>query len=285
MFQQHRPVLLGVAYRMLGSFADAEDVVQEAWLRWSGVDHAAIHGSRQFLVAVVSRLAIDRMRLVYRRRETYVGTWLPEPVRADEAGPADTVAQRDTLSLATLRLMEQLTPPERGVYVLREAFELPYEEIAGILGLRADHTRQLHRRGVARLAAERSRFPVDPGVHHDLVEQFLVAARTGDRAGLQRLLAHDVTLWTDGGGKVSAALRPVSGADKVARLFAGTIAKRPGTTFRMVDVNGEPGVLVRRGSRWQVCALEIADGRIAGVLWISNPDKMPAARWAGAGRG
>ncbi|MFI5611848.1 RNA polymerase sigma factor SigJ [Amycolatopsis sp. NPDC051903] len=276
-FQQHRPVLLGAAYRILGSLADAEDVVQEAWLRWSDVDRSAVAVPRQFLIKVVSRLAIDRLRLAHRRHETYVGPWLPEPVRTGDGqplGPADTAAQRDTLSLATLRLMHRLSAPERAVFILREAFELPYEEIGEVLGLGEAHARQLHRRGSTHLATGRDRFPTDPGVHRELVERFLAAARTGDRAALQGLLAHDVTLWGDGGGKVRAALRPVTGPERVGRFVTGLLAKYPAIEFRVAEVNGAPALLVRLGEPWQVCSFEVGRDRITGIQWMSNPDKL-----------
>ncbi|QYN18574.1 sigma-70 family RNA polymerase sigma factor [Amycolatopsis sp. DSM 110486] len=231
-FEAHRPVLLGAAYRILGSLDDAEDVVQEAWLRWSEVDHTRVEAPRRFLVKVVSRLAIDRLRLAHRRRETYVGPWLPEPVNTHEGeplGPADTAAQRDTLSLATLRLMHRLSAPERAVFVLREAFELPYEEIGQVLGLGEAHARQLHRRGASHLATGRDRFTLDPDVHRKLVDRFLTAARTGDRAALQGLLARDVTLWGDGGGKVRA--RPCGRCPGPRRL-AGSSSARSASTPR-----------------------------------------------------
>ena len=276
-FEQHRAMLLGVAYRMLGSFADAEDVVQEAWLRWSADDRSDVEAPRRFLVTVVTRLSIDRMRLAYRQRETQVGPWLPEPVLTDERrplGPAETAAQRETLSLAMLRLLQRLSAPERAVFVLREAFDLPYEEIGGILGLGEAHARQLYRRGSARVAGGRDRFTTAPGEHRELVEKFLAAARTGDRATLEGLLAQDVTLWSDSGGKVSAALRPVHGAGRVARLLIGTIAKQSSVDFRIAEFNGQSGLQVRLGARWQVCAFEIADDRVTGVQWMANPDKL-----------
>ncbi|MGH3859728.1 sigma-70 family RNA polymerase sigma factor [Actinokineospora sp.] len=239
-FERHRSVLLGIGYRMLGSFADAEDVVQDAWIRWAGVDHATVEEPRSFLVTIVSRLAIDRMRLAHRRRETYIGPWLPEPVRTDreELGPADTAQQRDTLSVATLRLMERLSAPERAVFVLREAFELPYEEIAEVLNLTAAYARQLHKRAGARLAADRERFAADPVIHRDLVDLFVLAARTGDRDALQKLFAQDVPLWTDGGGKIRAALRPVRDADRVTRFLGGVLGKYGEVDLTVIEVNG-----------------------------------------------
>jgi RNA polymerase sigma-70 factor (ECF subfamily) len=276
-FQKHRTMLVGVAYRLLGSFADAEDVVQEAWMRWSTVDQQKISAPNHFLVKVVTRLAIDRMRLVYRHRETHVGPWLPEPVLTEEGaplGPAETAAQRETLSLAMLRLLQRLSVPERAVFVLREAFELPYGEISGILGLSEAHARQLHRRGADRITAERKRFSVDPVKHRDLVERFLLAAETGERDVLQGLLADDVTFWNDSGGKVSAALRPVFGAERVSRLVIGTLAKHDSVAFRVVELNGEPALILQLGSRLQTCSFEVADGVITGVQWMANPDKL-----------
>lgn len=277
VFEEHRPVLLGVAYRILGSLADAEDVVQETWLRWSGADRSVVEVPRQFLIKVVSRLAIDRLRLAHRWRETYVGTWLPEPVHTQAEhplGPAESAAQRDTLSLGTLRLMHRLSAPERAVFVLREAFELPYEEIGQILGLNEAHARQLHRRGSAHLTSGRDRFGDDPDVRRELVDRFVAAARTGDRRSLQGLLAQDVTLWGDGGGKARAALRPVSGADRVGRFVVGTIDKYSDVEFRTTEVNGQTALLVKLASHWQVCSFEVRDGLITGIQWMSNPDKL-----------
>lgn len=278
-FERHRSVLLGIGYRMLGSFADAEDVVQDAWIRWSGVDRETVEDTRKFLVTIVSRLAIDRLRLAHRKRETYVGPWLPEPVRTDrqQLGPADTAQQRDTLSVATLRLMERLSPPERAVFVLREAFELPYEEIGATLGLTDAHARQLHRRGSARLTADRERFAADPGKHRDLVDRFVLAARTGDRSALQGLLADDVTLWADGGGKTRAALRPVEGADRVVRFLAGVLAKYDEIGLTVVEVNGQAAMVLVLGERRSVISLEVVDGLVTGVQMVSNPDKIRRA--------
>ncbi|GAA5198967.1 RNA polymerase sigma-70 factor [Rugosimonospora acidiphila] len=276
-FQRHRARLLKVAYGLLGSFADAEDVVQEAWLRWSAADRSAIAVPHRFLMTVVTRLSIDRMRLAYRQRETYVGQWLPEPVLIQEGqplGPADTAAQRETLSLAMLRVLQRLSAPERAVFVLREAFDLPYAEIGEILGLSGAHARQLHRRGAAHLAGDRARFTVDPGVHRDLVERFVLAARTGERETLDGLLARDVTLWSDGGGKARAALRPVSGAERVSRFVIGIIAKQSSVDLRIAELNGQPGLLIRLGAQWQACSFEVANGLITGVQLMANPDKL-----------
>lgn len=280
VFQVQRGMLLGLAYRLLGSFADAEDVVQTAWLRWSDADRTVIEAPDRFLVTVVTRLSIDMMRLAHRRRETYVGPWLPEPVHNRDMRslePAHTVAQRETLSLAMLRIMQQLSAPERAVYVLREAFDLPYREIGEILGLSDANARQLHRRGSGHLNTGRHRFTADPEIHRDLVERFLFAARTGERDALEGLLARDVTLWADGGGRTSTALRPVTGAERVSRLMIGAFAKRQPTGL-IVQINGQEGLLLQHDvvdmADVQICAFEISGDLITGIQWMANPDKL-----------
>ncbi|WP_144123683.1 RNA polymerase sigma factor SigJ [Catellatospora sichuanensis] len=278
IFEQHRPVLLGVAYRMLGSWWDAEDVLQDAWLRWHGADRAAIGEPRRWLVTVTTRLALDQLRSARHRRETYPGTWLPEPlpVGVQVGDPAETAQQRDTLSLAALRLMERLTPPERGVYLLRETFELPYSEIADTLGLTETNARQLHRRAADRIGEDRERFAVDGAGHRELVERFLVAAATGERAALQAMLAEEVTLWSDGGGKVRAAVNPVVGASRVSRFLAGVSARATDVEWWFLQVNGGPAALVRLGARWSLMSWETDHGRLVGIQLLSNPDKVRA---------
>ncbi|GAA2397633.1 RNA polymerase sigma24 factor [Catellatospora methionotrophica] len=277
-FEQHRAVLLGVAYRMLGSWWDAEDVLQDAWLRWHGADRAAIDDPRRWLVTVTTRLALDQLRSARHRRETYPGTWLPEPipVGTQVGDPAETARQRDMLSLAALRLMEQLTPPERGVYLLRETFELPYAEIADVLGLTETNARQLHRRAADRIGDDRERFSVDNARHRDLVDRFMNAAATGDRAALQALLAVEVTLWSDGGGKARAALNPVVGPSRVARFLTGVAAKSPDVEWWFLEVNGGPAALVRLGARWSLMTWETDRGRLVAIQLLANPDKLRA---------
>ncbi|GAB4050749.1 RNA polymerase sigma-70 factor [Catellatospora paridis] len=278
VLEQHRPVLLGVAYRMLGSWWDAEDVLQEAWLRWHGADREAIADPRRWLVTVTTRLALDQLRSARHRRETYPGTWLPEPIPVgiQVGDPAETAQQRDTLSLAALRLMERLTPPERGVYLLRETFELPYEEIADVLGLTETNARQLHRRAADRIGEDRERFSVDDAEHRALVARFLAAAATGERAALQAMLAEEVTLWSDGGGKARAAVNPVVGAPRVARFLAGVSAKNTDIEWLLLEVNGGPAALVRLGMRWSLMTWETDRGRLAAIQLLSNPDKVSA---------
>jgi RNA polymerase sigma-70 factor, ECF subfamily len=275
-FEQHRPVLLGIAYRMLGSMWDAEDVVQDAWLRWANTDRASVDDPRSFLITVTSRLAIDRLRLAYRQREAYVGPWLPEPVPSDELppGPAEAAEQRDTVSIAVLRLMEELSPPERAVFVLREAFALPYDDIAATLELAAPNARQLHRRAVRRLDAGQSRFSGDSAHLRRLVDGFTIAAQTGNRHALEQLLAEDVALWSDGGGKVRAARRVVRGRSKVVRLLVGVLVKFGYPTVEGVEVNGQPGLLSRLPQRDDLLVIQAGADGIVAIHLICNPDKL-----------
>ncbi|MFI7614186.1 RNA polymerase sigma-70 factor [Nonomuraea terrae] len=273
-FEEHRPMLLGLAYRLLGSMWDAEDVVQEAWLRWQGTDRSQVREPRAFLVTVVSRLALDQLRSARVKREAYTGPWLPEPVMTAEAGPLDTAELRDTVSYATLHLMERLSPPERAVFVLREAFELPYDEIAEIVGTTVANCRQLHHRASGRLAAGRDRFRPSGEEHARLLARFMEAAAGGDLSALTDLFHEDVVAYTDGGGRVRAALRPVSGRRKVLGFLAGLAARYHFTDPRLVHVNGEPAIWARVGDQPQLVVLEFRDGLISAVYGLLNPDKL-----------
>src|SRR4051812_49713618 len=225
IFEEHRPVLMGVAYRMLGRVADAEDVVQEAWLRWSAADRSEVREPRAYLVRVTTRLAIDRLRQVKARGETYVGPWLPEPYVTDFGDTvADTAEQAvlaDSVSLAVLVVMESLSPLERAVFVLREAFGYPYAEIATTLDRSESAVRQLAARARRHVDERRPRYDVDPAVRRDLTERFLAAAAGGDLEGLMSLLAPDVRLVGDSGGLSKAPLRVIESADKVGRFVHG----------------------------------------------------------------
>ncbi|SCL63840.1 RNA polymerase, sigma subunit, ECF family [Micromonospora eburnea] len=275
----HRPMLLGLAYRLLGSLHDAEDVLQEAYLRWLDVDRESVAEPRRYLARVVTRLALDRLRARQANRETYVGPWLPEPVHTGAAapfGPLDTVELRETLSTALLHLLEQLTPPERAVYVLHTAFALPYAEIGDLLDRSAADCRQLHHRAVARLADGRRRFTAGPAEQRRLLDAFLAAARDGDLARLTELVAADATAWSDGGGRVRAARNPIHGVDRVARFFAGIYGRRrPGVTATPVELNGAPALLLDWPSGVRhTLGVTAADGRITGLYLITNPDKL-----------
>lgn len=266
-----RPRLLTLGYRMLGSWHDAEDVVQDAWLRWSAADRSEVESPAAYLTTMVTRLAIDRLRVRQRSMETYVGPWLPEPVSADRL-PEELAASADTLSLATLHLMERLTPPERAAYVLREGFGYSFREIATVLDRTEPAARQLFHRAGQRLGTG-ARFQAEPRDHVRLLRAVVDASRAGDVDELERVLHEQVVLWSDGGGKVGAARNPVRGSAKVARFLTGLYGRRP-HTFTDVTVNGLPALHVGGGTDRRVLALDVCDGRIAGVYLVGNPDKL-----------
>ncbi|MEU1281455.1 RNA polymerase sigma-70 factor [Streptomyces sp. NPDC005805] len=280
VFEEHRPVLTGVAYRMLGRVADAEDVVQEAWLRWSADDRDDVREPRAYLVRVTTRLAVDRLRQVRSRRESYVGPWLPEPVVTDFGPSVPDTAERallaDTVSLAVLVVLETLSPLERAVFVLREAFGFPYAEIATVLDRSEPAVRQLAGRARRHVDERRHRYDVDPAQCRDLTERFLAAAAGGDLGEMLALLAPDVTLVGDSGGKAQAPLRVLHSADKVGRFMVGVAGKQPeGMAMEFVETNGAPAVLVTAGGRPDsVLQLEVRDGRILCVYIVRNPDKL-----------
>ncbi|MFE1752978.1 RNA polymerase sigma-70 factor [Streptomyces anandii] len=280
LFEEHRPVLMGVAYRMLGRVADAEDVVQDAWLRWSRADHDAVREPRAYLVRVTTRLAIDRLRQIKSRGEAYVGPWLPEPLVTNVAGTvADTAEQAvlaDSVSLAVLVVLESLSPLERAVFVLREAFGYPYAEIAAMLERGEPAVRQLAGRARRHVEERRPRYEVDPAQRRVLTERFLAAAANGDLEGLMALLAPDVRLVGDSGGKAKAPLRILSTADKVGRFLVGAARKGiADPSFRILELNGGPALLVLSGGRPDsVFQLDVADGRVQAVYIIRNPDKL-----------
>jgi RNA polymerase sigma-70 factor (ECF subfamily) len=258
----HRPMLYGLAYRLLGSAHDADDVLQDAYLRWLGADREAVAEPRRYLSRIVTHLAMDRLRA--RQAEPYVGPWLPEPLPAGEVDPAE---HRESLSLAVLHLLERLTAPERAVYVLRTAFDLPYPEIAEILGRSPEDCRQLHHRAARHLPAA-PRFAATPAERERLLDKFLAAAREGDLPALKQLLAADATAWSDGGGRVKAARRPIVGADRVARFFAGIYGGV--CSVRPVALAGEPAAIVGR----HVLTVDVVGGLVAAVYLVGNPDKL-----------
>ncbi|EDY58229.1 MULTISPECIES: RNA polymerase sigma-70 factor [Streptomyces] len=280
VFEEHRPVLLGVAYRMLGRVADAEDVVQEAWLRWSAADRSEVREPRAYLVRVTTRLAIDRLRQVKARGETYVGPWLPEPYVTDFGDTVPDTAEQavlaDSVSLAVLVVMESLSPLERAVFVLREAFGYPYADIAAMLDRGEPAVRQLAGRARRHVEERRPRFDVDPVRRRDLTERFLAAAGGGDLKELLSLLAPDVRLVGDSGGKSKAPLRVLESADHVGRFLVGVAGKGvPDISWRFLEVNGGPAVLILSGGKPDsVFQLDVLDGRIQSVYVIRNPDKL-----------
>ncbi|WUV77311.1 RNA polymerase sigma factor SigJ [Streptomyces sp. NBC_01477] len=280
-FERHRPVLTGVAYRMLGRFADAEDVVQEAWLRWADTDHARVREPRAFLVRTTTRLAIDRLRHVQSRRESYIGAWLPEPLTTDGgAGAEARVLHAETVSLAMLVLLESLSPLERAVFVLREAFGYRYAEITAVLDRAEPAVRQLAARARRHMEAREQRFDADPAVGAEVTERFLAACAGGDLDGLLALLAPDVRLIGDGGGAQKAPLRILSTAPAVGRfLHAVSSDAPPAMAVAFREVNGAPAVVITSyGRPHTVISLETRDGRIACVYLLTNPGKLTGIR-------
>ncbi|MEU4197345.1 sigma-70 family RNA polymerase sigma factor [Kribbella sp. NPDC026611] len=267
-YQSARSMLAGLAYRLLGSWQDAEDVLQEAYVRWSAADRTDVAEPRRYLTRVVTRLSVDVLRTRRARRETYVGEWLPEPVSRDTLDESD-------LSLALLHLMERLTPPQRAVYVLRTAFTLPYDEIAEILGRTPEDCRQLHRRAVKALDRAAPRYQPSPDEQRRLLLDFVAAARDGDLPRLEAMLKESVTAWTDGGGIRRAARKPVVGRTKVAAFYAHVYA-RPNVTVVPVELATGPALDIHVNGHRHVLTVELDALRIAGIRVISNPDKLAA---------
>ncbi|MFE9909658.1 RNA polymerase sigma-70 factor [Streptomyces clavifer] len=280
LFEANRPVLTGVAYRMLGRVADAEDVVQETWLRWSAAEREGVREPRAFLVRITTRLAIDRLRHLQSRRESYVGPWLPEPVATDFGPSVHDVAEQavlaDSVSLAVLVVLESLSPLERAVFVLREAFGFPYAEIADALDRSDAAVRQLAGRARRHVEERKPRYDVDPAVRRRLTERFLAAASGGDLEQLIALLAPDVRLVSDSGGKSKAPRRLIETADKVGRfLFAVAQEGASDMEAAIVELNGGPALLMTvDGKPDTVFQVEVGGGVIQRAYIIRNPDKL-----------
>jgi RNA polymerase sigma-70 factor (ECF subfamily) len=282
VFAEERPKLFGVAYRMLGSVADAEDVVQETYLRWQEVVDVgtAIDSPSAYLTTMVSRRCLDELRSARRRREEYVGEWLPEPLLADDRlDPAQQTELVDSLSTAFLVVLEALSPGERAAFVLHDVFGYEYQELSRILGRAEPACRQLVTRARRRVHERRPRFEVSPEEHTRLLNEFMHASAAGDLDGLVGLLAEDAVLRADGGGIVTAARNPIVGADRVARWLFGVAQKAPpGLTSTVETVNGLPGIVMRvDGALYGVASIEVRDGRIQGVYIQVNPEKLSAA--------
>ena len=289
VFDEHRELLIGVAYRVLGRVSDAEDVVQEAWLRWAKVDPAEVADPRSFLVRVTTRLAIDRLRRVKARRESYVGPWLPEPLLTGR-DVAEDVALAESVSMAMLVVLETLSPLERAVFVLREAFGMPYAEIAEILGRSEPAVRQLARRAREHVRERGHRFETDQATRQRVTERFLTATASGDLNALMEVLAPGVTLVADGGGRARAPLRPIHGADKVARFllsistednvakFLEAISTEPLPDLlrtRIAQVNGGPGIVVTYESTpVTTIVLDVLGGVVQTIHLVANPEKL-----------
>ena len=271
-FDPLRPSLVRIAYRMLSSVADAEDVVQDAFLRWLDVDRNTVREPAAFQRRVVTRLCLDRLKSVRRERETYVGTWLPEPVVETNEDEADDV------TLPLLMALDRLSPLERAAFLLHDVFGLGFEEVAATIGREPAACRQLASRARAHVRADRPRYPVPKERGLEIAEAFFAASRNGEMNRLRALLAADVTVYADGGGKASAHGAPVAGLDEVMRLFATFAALFADGRSRLVRygfINGLPGfITIERGDILQTTALEIEDGRVVGVYVMRNPDKL-----------
>jgi RNA polymerase sigma-70 factor (ECF subfamily) len=272
-FARHRSLLFTVAYEMLGSAADAEDVVQETWLRWADVDHAVVRDPRAYLVRIITRQALNRLRTLARRREEYVGEWLPEPLVTDPDVAAD-VELAESLSIAMLTVLETLGPAERAVFVLREVFETPYEEIAEAIGKSSAAVRQIAHRARDHVAARRPRMPVSTTEQQAAVDRFLAAVRHGDLQGLLDVLAPDVVVVADGGGVVPAARRPVEGAERVAGLLIRGLRSVDFETAA-VWLNGSPAIRIDAGTAFNAAvSVAVEDRRITRIYVVANPQKL-----------
>ncbi|MFF3378534.1 RNA polymerase sigma-70 factor [Streptomyces sp. NPDC002680] len=274
-FVAHRDLLFTVAYEMLGSAADAEDVLQEAWLRWAEVDLAQVRDQRAYLVRITTRQALNRLRTLKRRKESYVGPWLPEPLLT-APDVAEDVVLAESLSLALMFVLETLSPTERAVFVLHEVFDFGYEDIAAVIDRSPSATRQLAYRARKHVDARRPRTPVSPAETRAALESFQQALVTGDLKGLLDVLAPDVVFVSDGGGLRPAALKPVVGVDKVLRYMAGSAGKAGGVlTGAPTTVNGNPGLVLRvDGVIDGVLAVRVENARVTGLYYVRNPEKL-----------
>jgi len=281
-FSPDRPLLFSIAYRMLGSASDAEDVLQDAWLRYRGVDASTIRSPKAFATTLVTRLCLDRLKSARATREEYIGPWLPEPVLTSEIASPDTMLQRaESVTLAFLVLLEKLSPEERAVFLLKEIFEYSHAEVSEILGTTAHNSRQLLHRAKARLAEGRPRLVGTPESRRALAARFARAFTAGDGSELTALLAEDVGLWSDGGGKASAARRPLLGRDAVLNFFVGLhrtaahLGLSREASITLEDINSEPALVVRVGARLEsIFVLSIDGDAITGIRVVRNPEKL-----------
>ncbi|HLT96359.1 MAG TPA: RNA polymerase sigma-70 factor [Acidimicrobiia bacterium] len=273
-FFAHRRLLFTVAYEMLGSAADAEDVVQETWLRWSGVDQEEIRDPRAYLVRIVTRLSLNRLRTLARRREEYVGEWLPEPLLTTP-DVAEDVVLAESVSMAMLTVLETLGPTERAVFVLREVFDLPYEEIAGAIDKSAAAVRQIAHRAREHVRARQPRIEVDPAEQQAVVDRFMAAATSGDVESLLDVLAPDVVMVADGGGLAPTIREPMIGAASVAKALAGFARTVARARVHQVWLNGAPAAGIELGGRLDTAvSLVVEEGRIVRIYAVRNPQKL-----------
>jgi RNA polymerase sigma-70 factor (ECF subfamily) len=280
-FAACRPRLLGIAYGLLGELTEAEDIAQDAWLRWEQADEDAIRSPEAFLVTVTTRLALDRLRSARARREVYVGPWLPEPLLSDPETPETKVIEAETLSLAVLGALERLNPVERAVLVLRDSFDLEYADIADILERTPANVRQIAKRARDHAGDSSRHRTVSEEERQRLADAFMLASLSGDVERIRDLLAADAIMYSDGGGVVTAARKPIYGADKIARFIVGVQRKEAfpaDPAFTRVMVNGDPGLRMDSAEHGflSIIAVEVTDGAIQAVRFFTNPDRFPA---------
>jgi RNA polymerase sigma-70 factor (ECF subfamily) len=275
-----RPLLFTIVYEILGSATESDDVLQDSYLRWAEVDLATVRDTKSYLAQLVTRQALNALRAGARRREDYIGPWLPEPLLLDESDPSADVVLAESVSMAMLVLLETLSPDERAVFVLREVFGFDYDEIAGAVGKSVANVRQVAHRAREHVQARRKRFePADSARTAELTEQFMTAASTGDVDGLLTLLAPNATWTADSGGKASAARRPIVGASKVAHILVGLFRiaaeRMPDVRFETAVYNSAPAVIIYNGDQLEgVFLLEVTDGLISHFYAMRNPDKL-----------
>src|SRR5215471_18204301 len=280
-FESYRSYLFAIAYRMLGSAMDAEDMVQETYLRYQATKPETIHSLKAYLTTILTRLCMDQLDLARRKRELYVGPWLPEPIRtaetAEAADPEKRVEMEESISLAFLVLLEQLQPFERAVFLLREVFAYEFAEIAAMLAKSEAACRRSFSRAKLHLREHRPRFPASPQIHRQLLSGYFQAVQKGEMAPLMNLLSENVILWTDGGGKTkTAALRPIIGRDAVARMSLGTKRFWPENyRVELEEVNGQAALIIRAGEKaFSVLTIDVAEGQIQAIRVIANPEKL-----------
>ncbi len=281
-FNNYRNYLFAIAYRMLGSAMDAEDMVQETYLRWQNRGETEIESAKSYLAAIITRLCIDQLRSAHVQRETYFGSWLPEPIMTETTSNEGLVAMSESISMAFMLLLESLSPTERAVYLLREIFDYEYHEIAQIVDKSEANCRQIVRRAKKHIVRGRPRFQTTPEEQQQLLLEFTQACMNGDLTGLMSILADDVVEYSDGGGKVSAATRPIQGADRVARFTLGILKKAPpNMTLQFGMVNGEPAIIAYiENEPIVVMVFEVGNGRIQNIYTINNPDKLQRIPYA-----
>jgi RNA polymerase sigma-70 factor (ECF subfamily) len=282
VFKTHRPLLFSIAYRMLGSASDAEDILQDAWMRYHNADESSIHSPKAFAATIVARLCLDRLKSARAAREQYIGPWLPEPVLTSEVkGPDALLQQAESLTLAFLVLLEKLSPEERAVFLLKDIFGYEHAEIGEMLTMTVENSRQLLHRAKERLTAERPRLTGTNTSRRAIAERFARAFASGNGSELTSILARDVAMWSDGGGKVSAARRPLAGRDEVLNFLVGlhrtaqTTGVTHAATLNIEDVNSEPALAIRVGERLEsIFVFSVEDNLISEIRVVRNPDKL-----------